>query len=257
MRAVSPRLRLLAPLVALVLLGGGQRAEGKPAADCPLPHELVEDDPVLPTLARRLHQHQPLTIVAIGGASTAGIAAGGDPANAYPHRLELALRRRHPGTPITVLNKGIGGQTTGAMVDRFTTDVYPYHPTLVIWETGIIEAARDADLEEFAAALEAGIAALQAHQTEVMLVDMQYNPGMASIINFEPYLDALRRTADLQDVYVFRRFDIMKYWSDAGVFDFVDVPKGHRAALATAVYRCLGESLADAIDFATRRGAAR
>ena len=59
-----------------------------------------------------------------------------------------------------------------------------------------------------------------------MLIDMQYNSGTASVINFEPYLDALHRAADLHDVYLFRRFDIMRYWSDEGMFDIVDVSEG-------------------------------
>ena len=33
----------------------------------------------------------------------------------------------------------------------------------------------------------------------------------------------------------------MKYWSETGVFDFVDVPED-RVRLAAEVYRCLGEA---------------
>jgi hypothetical protein len=44
----------------------------------------------------------------------------------------------------------------------------------------------------------------------------------------------------------------MKYWSDAGVFNFTDVPKDERRQLAAMVYACLGERLADAIAYAVR-----
>jgi hypothetical protein len=62
----------------------------------------------------------------------------------------------------------------------------------------------------------------------------------------------LRQVGDLESVYVFRRFDIMKYWSENGVFDFVDVPPAQRISLAVQVYGCLAERLADAIDHATQ-----
>ena len=70
-----------------------------------------------------------------------------------------------------------------------------------------------------------GIAALRQHKFDIMLVNMQYNPSTGSVINFEPYLEAMRHAADLEDVYLFRRYEIMRYWSETGIFDFVDVPK--------------------------------
>jgi hypothetical protein len=171
---------------------------------------------------------------------------------AYPHWLEAALRRRHPGVAITVVNKGVARQTTEQMVHRFATDVYPNNPTLVVWETGTVDAVHGVNLDTFTSALETGIAALRQHNLDVMVMDMQYNPSTASVINFDPYIETMHRVADLDDIYMFRRFDIMKYWSDNGVFDFIDVPKAKRTILATDVYRCLGERLAEAIDFATR-----
>jgi len=62
----------------------------------------------------------------------------------------------------------------------------------------------------------------------------------------------MRQTADLEEIYLFRRYDIMHYWSDAGSFDLVNVPKGKQADLAEEIYQCLGERMADAIDYAVR-----
>lgn len=244
-------MRRALPLLACLLCA--LPARGAPAEEnCRVPTELVEDDPKLPELAQAFQARRPVTIVAIGGASTAGTAAGSGEENAYPHRLEDALRRRHPGVAITVLNKGVARQTAEEMMGRFAADVYPNHPTLVIWETGTVEAVRGLDAEAFAAQLQAGITDLHAHQTEVMMMDMQYSRNTTSVINYEPYLDALHRTADVEDVYLFRRYEMMHYWGENGVFDFVDVPKDRRAALATEVYKCLAERLADAIDYAIR-----
>lgn len=225
-----------------------RQASAAAAVHCSAPPELIEDEPSLPRLARHFKQHSPVTIVVIGGASTAGIA----PDNAYPYFLDIALRRRHPKTQITVINRGVRGQTAAQMAARFAKDVYADHADLVIWETGTVDAVRGKDVNAFAETLDAGIAALRAHKVELMLMDMQYNPSTDSVINFEPYLDALHHTATLQDVYMFRRFDIMKYWDESGAFDLTSVPKAKRLIVAREFYECLGERLADAIDYAAR-----
>jgi len=235
-------------LLTVALLGEVRPTAAEAAVDCSAPRELIEDEPRLPALAQHFKDHQPVTIVVIGGASTAGTA----PDNAYPHFLEGALRHRHPDTPVKVVNRGITGQTTEQMSARFAKDVYPDQPSLVIWEAGTVDAVRSEDVNAFADAITDGIAAIQEHKAEIMLMDMQYNPSTVSVINFEPYLDALHQTATLQDVYMFQRFEIMKYWSETSVFDFSSVPREKRASQAREIYECLGERLADAIDFAAR-----
>ena len=138
------------------------------------------------------------------------------------------------------------------MVDRFAKDVIAEDPVLVIWETGTTDAVRGVDVDAFTATLEAGIAALRAHDIEIMLVDMQYSRRTASIIGFERYLATMHRVADVEEVYLFKRFDIMKFWSDNGIFNFEDVQKGDRARLAAEVYDCLARRIADAIDYAAQ-----
>jgi hypothetical protein len=44
----------------------------------------------------------------------------------------------------------------------------------------------------------------------------------------------------------------MKHWIDAGGFDFINVPRDRRLPLAREFYACLGEKLADAIEYAAR-----
>jgi hypothetical protein len=243
------RLKLLLLLCSVALVPLPARAA---APDCAVPGEILIDDPALPLVAQRLKAKQPITIVAIGGASTAGAAAAAPERDAYPQRLQEVLRRRHPGVAITVLNKGVARQTTETMVDRFARDVYPLAPTLVIWETGTVDAVRGVDVDEFADALEAGLAALREHKLDVMLMNMQYSRSTASVINFAPYLEAMAHRADVDDVYLFRRFEMMRYWSETGVFEFAEVRPGERSKLAAQVYGCLAERLADAIEHAAR-----
>jgi hypothetical protein len=238
-------------LVGLFALAASAALESG-ATHCRAPSELIEDDPPLPLTAARLKAKQPLRIVVMGGASTAGVATGDGAAKGYPRRLEEALARRHPGVEITVLNKAKPGQSTAAMAERFARDVLTDEPVLVIWETGTVDAVRGFDVDQFAASLEAGIAVLRQHHSDIMLVNMQYNPSTGSVINFEPYMEAMTHAADFANVYLFRRYEIMKYWSDAGVFDYADVPAHQRPQFAAEVYRCLGEALAEAVDHGAR-----
>jgi hypothetical protein len=255
MNRVLPLLHVL--LLASSLAAGMEGALAQAqiqdgGADCRVPAEIVAEDPRLKATAAQFAAKKPVTIVAIGGASTAGTASGNGDQYGYPRRLQEALRRRHPGLSITVLNKGVPRQLTQQMVERFATDIYPADPTLVLWETGTVDAVRGIDVDAFTDAVQQGIAALRQHNFDVMLINMQYNPSTGSVIDFEPYLEALNHAADLDDVFIFRRFEIMKYWSESGVFDFVDVPKERRVRLAQEVYRCIGETLAEAIDHAAQ-----
>jgi hypothetical protein len=143
-------------------------------------------------------------------------------------------------------------QTAQEMVDRFAQDVIAEDPVLAIWETGTTDAVRGIDVDAFTATLEAGIAALRARDIEVMLVDMQYSRRTASIIGFDRYLATMHRVADVDEVYLFKRFEIMRSWSENGTFNFEDVQKADRGRLAAEVYDCLAHRIADAIDYAAQ-----
>src|SRR5438552_16831348 len=125
-------------------------------------------------LAARLKAREPVNIVAIGGASTTGTAAG-SPELAYPHRLQLALAKFFPDVPITVVNKGVPRQSTRQMVGRFATDVIPEDPILVIWETGISDAVRGIEVGDFTSALQAGIDEVNKRSTDLVLIDMPFS----------------------------------------------------------------------------------
>ncbi len=219
---------------------------GAPAFSCAVPGRLMEIDAKLPNLSARVSARRPVRIVVIGGASTAGRAAG-SPDLAYPKRLQESLARLFPSVPITVLNKAVPRQSTEEMLARFPQDVIDENPTLVIWETGITDAVRGVDIEDFVSSLEAGIGQLKARGIDVILVDMQFSRSMTALIDFDDYLKALRRTAEANGVYLFPRFEMMRYWSRENLFDFESVPKVWRARLAARVYQCIGEKLAEVI----------
>jgi len=249
-RERSPAGLLLAVLAGLVMIAtaGGAHAETE---DCATPPEMTETDAKLPHLAERLKAHQPATIVAIGGASTIGRAAG-SPDLSYPHRLGQDLAQDFPDSPITVINKGVPRQSAKQMFERFPTDVFAEDPVMVIWEVGINDAVLGTDVDDFATTLQNGLDELKNRAIDTILVDMQFSRSSATVINFEGYLKALHRVGELAEVYVFPRYEMMRYWSEQKVFNFDDVAAEDRARLAARVYDCLGRKMAGIIQHAVQ-----
>lgn len=226
-----------------------QNVTERPA--CAVPQEMIEPLPELPHLAAAIRRRMPVRIVVIGGASTKGAAAG-LPENAYPHRLQMALQHRFPEVPITVVNQGLPWQTASQMVRRFPVEISEDEPTLIIWEVGITDAARGGDLDEFTNALQAGIDLAKNRAIDIMLIDMQFSRRTTAIIDFNNYLDTIHRVGEMNDIYVFPRFAIMRHWSDEKVFDYDGISERERVRLAREVYECLGRALADVIAGAVR-----
>ena len=218
-------------------------------ARCDVPAELIRVEATLPHLSERLRAKNPVKIVAIGGASTTGAAAGSTDL-AYPHRLQEILDRWYPDVPITVVNKGVPRQTAQQMLERFPSDVLAEDPILLIWETGTTDAVRGVEIDDFAAALQGGIDQLKTRSIDIVLIDMQFSRSTVTVIDFERYLSTLHRVGEVNELYVFPRFEMMRYWSEQNVFNFDGVAKDARASLAASVYECIGRNLADAIRLA-------
>jgi acyl-CoA thioesterase I len=255
-RRATAGLAAVAAALVVVALGVAPGATARAAAAapsaCAAPPDLLEVAARLPHLAARLRARLPITIVAIGGASTSGAAAG-LPDNAYPHRLQLWLAAAFPGLPITVINKGVPRQTAQDMVARFAADVLAAKPVLVVWEVGIVDAVRGVEIDDFAATLQTGVDQLKKWAIDIVLVDMQFSPKANAVIDFEHYLDTVHRTGELNEVYVFPRYALMRYWSEQHMFDLDEMTGGReRARLAAGVYDCIGRQLAEAIRTAVR-----
>lgn len=180
---------------------------------CRVPYSLIEDMASFPHAARRVASGHRLTIVAIGASSTEGAGASG-PAAAWPARLGDILAGRLSAIDVQVINLGQRRQTARIVLDRVQRDIAPLHPGLVIWESGTVEAVRAEDPAEYAQILMQGAEAIAAMEADLIVMDPQYGRASAKVINFQPYVDAVRQTAGLPDVNLFPRHDIMRYWAE-------------------------------------------
>jgi hypothetical protein len=95
----------------------------------------------------------------------------------------------------------------------------------------------------------AGIEELRAAGVEVVLINMQFSRETDAMIHFEPYLFAMGQVADANDVPLFRRYGIMRYWAESGLLDLRVRDTEKRRELAVKLYDCIGRAMAD---FVTR-----
>jgi lysophospholipase L1-like esterase len=189
---------------------------------------------------------EPLVIVAIGSGSTAGSGPGGEGV-AYPHFLREALLAQFPGREVKIINQGHAGESAATMVARFPKEVLPLKPSLVIWQTGTVEAVRSLNVDNFAATLQLGIGALQAADADVILVNPQYAARIELLINYDPYLTAMDVAASQMDVTLFDRFHIMRHWVNKGTIDLSTGNRELRRRKAEEAQACIGMLLADIV----------
>jgi hypothetical protein len=67
------------------------------------------------------------------------------------------------------------------------------------------------------------------------------------MIRFTPYLRAVRELADANQVPVFHRYGLMRYWAESGVLDLRTKGSEKSRRLATRLYDCLGRAMADLV----------
>jgi lysophospholipase L1-like esterase len=212
------------------------------AADCSIPAESFLFEPMLPHTVAALSAGKAVKVVAIGSSSTEGRAAGGAE-HAWPQQFGNSLSKQFPKAKISVVNLGRARQTATDMAARFEKEIIPLVPTLVIWQTGTVDAVQNVDLGYFRATLQSGFERLRA-VSEVVVMDPQYSRRTNAMIDFEPYEAALREVADVNDVPLFPRRDLMRYWLESGEFTFNDLDKEDRSAVARRLYACIGRALA-------------
>jgi len=212
--------------------------------ECTVPERFYTFEPALTKTPRALASGRQIVIGALGGASSLGVAAGGVEM-AWPARLGAVLTERFPSARPKVVNLAVARQTAKRAVERLDRDVLPLKPTLVIWETGTMEAVRGLDVDEFRETLQTGIDQIRAAGAELVLVNMQFSRATDAMIHFEPYLIAMRELSDVNDVPLFRRHDIMRHWAEYGSLDLRTNDSEKRRQVAVKLYDCIGRAIAD------------
>jgi hypothetical protein len=224
-------------LLAGLLTAAPARAEDAPQS-CEVPAYLLTSESALPKVADAVKSGHPLDILVVGSRSSTINTSDG---TAYPGRLQALLREKLPSVAVNVSVELQVKKTADEAAGGFIKLLEAKKPTLVIWQTGTVDAMRSIDPDDFRSAVDEGVAALQNAGTDVVLMNLQYSPRTETMISATPYLDNMRVVAQQHDVPLFDRFAIMRHWNDQGDFDLFSA--SHGIELAKRVHDCLGRAL--------------
>lgn len=233
-------MKFIIALLAAATLASGPAAAG--AEECAVPNSLIASDHELSRVMAQVKERQRLDISVIGtGSST---LPGPDGAQfAYPARLEAALKQRLPGIAIKVTAHVEPRQTTDEMVAALQKKILGADkPSLVIWQAGTFDAMSGVEPDAFSASLVAGVTEINAAGADVTLLDMQYSPRTASMLNVAAYADVMRWVAQEHGAVLFDRLAIMRYWNEEGTFDLYAATRNYD--MARRVHDCIGKALA-------------
>jgi hypothetical protein len=229
-------------LLGLMLLAGVSTVAPARAEDaaqtCDVPDYLLTSESALPKVADAVKSGHSLDILVVGSRSSTITMSE---ASAYPSRLQATLKDKLPSVTVNVSVELEAKKTAEEVAAGLAKLVEGKKPTLVIWQTGTVDAMRSVDPDDFRSAVDEGVAALQNAGTDVILMNLQYSPRTETMISAPPYLDNMRVVAQQHDVPLFDRFAIMRQWNDSGDFDLFTT--SHGLELAKRVHDCLGRAL--------------
>jgi len=219
-------------------------ATAQDLARCSAPLEALSLEHAPSHFRERIAQGKPLKIVAIGSSSTSGAGASSRAAT-YPARLEAELKAQLPGLPVTVLNKGIGGEEAPQMVARFEADVFEEVPDLVLWQVGSNSVLRDHPTP--GEIIRQGVERLKDSGAEVILINPQYAPKILAKPGVEQSVDVITATARDAEVGLFDRFAAMRYWSETEKIPFDQFITADGLHMNDWGYACVAKLVANAI----------
>lgn len=224
-------------LLAGLLAASAARAEDVPQS-CDVPAYLLTSESALPKVADAVKSRRPLDILVIGSRSSTINSPDG---TAYPGRLQVALQEKLPSITVNVSIELQVKKTAEEVTAGLVKLLEVKKPTLVVWQTGTVDAMRSIDPDDFRGAVDEGVVALQNAGADVILMNLQYSPRTETMISAPPYLDNMRVVAQQHDVPLFDRFAIMRHWQESGDFDLFSA--SHGIDLARRVHDCLGRAL--------------
>ena len=222
-------------------------------AGCPVSAEIVVANGGLDD-SRAAVASGVLTILAMGSSSIEGVGAS-RPELGFVPLLEAGLERRLPGVQVTIVNKGIGGETARETRMRLEREIAANRPDLVIWQLGTNDILRDRPMDDIFADFRAGEAVLYAADVDVLVIDPQRLPEATTNENFKGRNSALGEMSRLIALEggrigyaVLHRFQAMSGWTA--------LPRGGVGPddlhLNDAGYACWAENTAEGLAEALR-----
>ncbi len=209
----------------------------------------------LARMRRLVSAGRDVTIMALGSSSTAGAGAS-NPAASYPARLEVELRTRFPGIPITVLNRGVNGEEAPNMLARFEQVVSDDKPDVVLWQLGTNSVLRDHPITEVDQAIAEGLMRMKALGADVVLIDPQFAPKVLGRPEAEDMVRLIAAASTLRSVDLFPRFKVMREWHESEAIPYEAFLSPDLLHMNDWGYACFAKLLSGAMAEAATRPAA-
>lgn len=255
-RAAKPLALMAFAAASIVALPIGSVLSSQAAeavsAKCDAPLDLLRLALPLPHIAHKLATSEPITIVAIGSSSTAGSGASSAQAT-YPSRLAADLKQRFPTHTINVINRGVGGEEIPDMLKRFDKAVVANKPDLVLWQLGTNALIRDHRITDRGASIRAGLEKIRATGADIVLIDPQFAPQVNAKPEAKHMVDFISTVAKQEGIALFRRYDVMKRWSEVDHMPFRAFVAADGLHMNDWSYACMAKGLGMAIAEAVRR----
>ena len=231
-------MRMLCAALTLLLAAG----PGAAADICDVPDNLVQTFARLPHVSSSVKRDHRLEVVVLSAAPTQ--AGEASTLKSYPFHLQNALRERLKGTDVHVFGQVEPRKTITDVAKALPRILSERKPVLVVWQSGTVEAMRGFDPEGYGRALNAGVAALQKAGADVILVNQQFSPRTDFMFDGGPYTENMRWVSQTRDIPLFNRYEVMKYWGEAGVFDLTALKND---GTYDKVHGCIGRLIADLV----------
>jgi lysophospholipase L1-like esterase len=230
-----------------LLLAGGAAAvraqePGSPpplSKGCQIGDFTVATDHPLPNVAAALRDGKALRILAMG-ASAVRRGKG-----SYVHQIEKLLEQANKGLDVVVINRGVSGELAADAAVRIRTEVALTEPNQLLWQVGTNDALASVPLDEIETTVTDTVRWLKGHHVDVVLVGLQFVPPMAQDAHYKAVRDALRKIAAQANVIIIRRYEAMRFLSQAEQVANEGLPD--ELAQMEGGYECLSQYVARAI----------
>ncbi len=241
------RLVVLPAFMVLAMLEQAWPAQaenlGEYPAECRGAENLIEPNFALRQVVRAIAaKHLDILVVGAGSSLLPGANGSND---AYPARLQRALSEKLSGVEVKVTTDVKAKRSAADMAKTLPQSLAATKPALVVWQTGTVDAMQAIDPDQFSQALDRGVNTARFAGADVVFINPQYSPLTESMIALGTYAENMRWVALQQEVPLFDRFAIMKFWADTGTFDLYSATK--KLDIAEHVHDCIGRLLADLV----------
>ena len=236
-------MRRLIVLLVLLLASHAGAAVPSDVEPCGIAPRYVTPTKPLAALKTAIATHRDVSILAVGSGATTG---GGSTraGDAYPIRMLDLLRAALPHREITLTVRGGRGMTAVEMLPLVETELKQTPLTVVVWQTGTVEAIKAMRADRMRQALRTGLEAIHGAGADLVMVDPQFTRALRANTDLEPYETELQQIGALPGADLFHRYELTRGWALDGRIDPERAPKEKREAVLNDLNSCVGEAMA-------------